>query len=43
MPTKVAQNSIRPMTLQIWAMDSDGSNKKQITNSGDANFGPYFF
>ena len=24
-------------------MDSDGSNKKQITNNGAANFGPYYF
>ena len=39
----LAQNSIRPMALQIWTMDSDGSNKKQITNNGSANFGPYFF
>lgn len=31
------------MALQIWTMDSDGSNKKQITNNGAANFGPYFF
>ena len=31
-----------PMALQIWTMDSDGSNKKQITNNGAANFGPYF-
>ena len=37
------QNSIRLMALKIWTMDSDGSNKKQITNNGAANFGPYFF
>ena len=39
----LAQNSIRPMALQIWTMDSDGANKKQITNNSAANFGPYFF
>jgi len=39
----LSQNSIRPMALQIWTMDSDGFNKKQITNNGAANFGPYFF
>ena len=39
----LAQNSIRPMALQIWTMNSDGTNKKQITNNGAANFGPYFF
>lgn len=35
-------NSIRPMALQIWTMDADGSNKKQITSNKSANFGPYF-
>jgi len=35
--------SIRPMALQIWTMDADGSNKKQITNNGAANFAPFFF
>jgi len=39
----LADNSIRPMALQLWTMDVDGSNKKQITNNGSANFGPYFF
>ena len=29
--------------LDIWTMNSDGTNKKQITNNGAANFGPYFF
>ena len=37
------ENSIRPMALQIWTMNPDGSNKKQITNNNAANFGPYFF
>ena len=36
-------NSIRPMALQIWTMNIDGSNKKQITKNNSANFGPYFF
>ena len=36
-------NSIRPMALQLWLMDANGSNKKQITNNGSANFGPFFF
>jgi Tol biopolymer transport system component len=24
-------------------MNADGSNKRQVTNNGKANFGPYFF
>ena len=37
------QNQIRPTTLEIWVMNSDGSNKRQVTRNGKANFGPYFF
>ncbi len=39
----LVENSIRPMALQLWVMDGDGSNKKQVTDNGAANFGPYFF
>ena len=39
----LSENSIRPMALQIWTMNPDGSEKKQITNNKAANFGPYFF
>ncbi len=37
------ENLIRPSTLEIWVMKADGSNKRQITNNGKANFAPYFF
>src|SRR5215212_736279 len=37
------QNLIRPTTLEIWMMNADGSNKRQVTSNGKANFGPYFF
>jgi TolB protein len=37
------QNLIRPTTLEIWVMKADGSNKRQITRNGKANFAPYFF
>jgi TolB protein len=37
------QNLIRPTTLEIWAMNADGSNKRQVTHNGKANFAPYFF
>ncbi|RPI15158.1 MAG: hypothetical protein EHM58_14730 [Ignavibacteriae bacterium] len=34
---------IRPHSLEIFVMNADGSNKRQVTNNGFANFGPYFF
>ena len=36
-------NLIRPTTLDIWVMNADGSNKRQVTHNGKANFAPYFF
>ena len=39
----LAENSIRPMALQIWTMNADGSHKNQVTDNGAANFGPFFF
>ena len=41
--SKIIYTSMVSGDLDIWTMDSDGSNKKQITNNGAANFGPYFF
>lgn len=35
-------NLIRPTSLEIWVMNADGSNKRQITSNGKANFAPYF-
>jgi TolB protein len=37
------QSLIRPTVLEIWVMNADGSNKRQVTSNGKANFGPYFF
>lgn len=37
------QGLIRPSKLEIYVMDSDGSNIRQVTSNGKANFGPYFF
>ena len=37
------QNLIRPTTLEIWIMKADGTEKRQITRNGTANFAPYFF
>ncbi|MCL7926208.1 MAG: hypothetical protein M8841_00345 [marine benthic group bacterium] len=39
----LAQDMIRPSQLDIWIMDADGGNKRQITDNGAANFGPYLF
>lgn len=33
---------IRPGRVELWVMDADGSNKRQITNNGAANFAPFF-
>lgn len=35
-------NAIKPMALQIWVMDTDGSNKIQVTDNQGANFCPFF-
>ena len=37
------ENLIRPSTLELWVMNADGSNKRQVTRNGKANFAPYFF
>jgi TolB protein len=41
--TLLKENLIRPSTLELWVMNADGSNKRQITRNGKANFAPYFF
>ena len=37
------QNLIRPTILEIWVMNADGSNKRQVTRLNKASFAPYFF
>jgi len=39
----LAQNLIRPSTLEIWIMKADGTGKRQITSNGAANFAPFFY
>jgi TolB protein len=39
----LAQNLIRPSKLEIWIMRADGSQKRQVTRNGAANFAPFFF
>jgi len=36
------QGLIRPGELDIWVMDADGSNKRQVTDLPGANFAPYW-
>jgi len=38
----LAEGLIRPSKLEIMVMDSDGSNKRQITDLGAAAFAPFF-
>ena len=37
------ENLIRPTTLELWVMDENGNNKRQVTRNGKANFAPFFF
>ncbi len=32
----------RPGVLELWVMDTDGGNKRQVTRLGAASFAPYF-
>jgi TolB protein len=38
----LGRNLVRPGRMEIWIMDSDGSNKRQVTRLGGANFAPFF-
>ncbi len=37
------QGMIRPGELEIWVANADGSEPRQVTYLGGANFAPYFF
>ncbi|HEY0078907.1 MAG TPA: hypothetical protein VGB73_09705 [Pyrinomonadaceae bacterium] len=39
---KLAENLIEPNVFEIWVMNADGTNKRQVTRLGAASFAPYF-
>ncbi|HSI87630.1 MAG TPA: hypothetical protein VK918_01160 [Pyrinomonadaceae bacterium] len=39
---RLANDLIEPNNFEIWVMDADGSNKRQITKLGAASFAPFF-
>jgi TolB protein len=39
---RLSQGLYAPGVLEIWVMDRDGGNKRQVTRLGAASFAPYF-
>lgn len=39
----LAEGLVRPSNLEIWVANADGSEARQVTYLGGANFAPYFF
>jgi Tol biopolymer transport system component len=38
----LARNLVRPSRMELWVMNADGSDQRQITRLGGANFAPFF-
>jgi len=38
----LAQNLVRPLHMEIFVMNADGTHRRQITSNGAANFAPFF-
>jgi Tol biopolymer transport system component len=38
----LAKKLVRPSQVELFVMDADGSNSRQITSNGAANFAPFF-
>jgi Tol biopolymer transport system component len=36
------QGVVRTLRMELWMMNADGSNQRQVTHLGGANFAPYF-
>ena len=39
---RLANDLIEPNNFEIWVMNADGTNKRQVTKLGAASFAPYF-
>lgn len=39
---KLGENLIEPTVFEVWTMNADGTNKRQITNLDAASFAPFF-
>jgi TolB protein len=39
---RLANNLIEPNNFEVWVMDADGGNKRQVTKLGAASFAPFF-
>lgn len=39
---RLSQNLIQPTVFELWVMNADGSNKRQVTKLGAASFAPFF-
>ena len=40
--TLLSQNLVRGGRLEVFVMEADGSNKRQVTDNGSSNFAPFF-
>jgi TolB protein len=38
----LGQGLVRPERVELYVMDADGSNRRQVTSNGAANFAPFF-
>lgn len=39
---RLANNLIEPTVFEVWVMNADGSNKRQVTSLNTASFAPFF-
>lgn len=39
---RLSENLIEPNNFEVWVMNADGSNKRQVTKLGVASFAPFF-